>query len=289
MTIPGRPALLLFVVCTARISAIAIPQVLFIDNTHSSIQFSVPFVGVTEVTGNFERFCGTFSLDDNNVQGSSLELFVDAGSINTGLKIRDRDMRVDNLKTATYPIIYFKSETIRLIRPRVYDVSGQLTLHGKSKTVRLILATLGDVINADGGRELGLKLQSVVINRLDFGVMEGSTTVGDSVTISASIRLRDILPYRKDFDVRHPDAPKQTNILHPGKYRTSAGKTIVLISYLGKDFIAFDDNEWEWFAELKSIGPNSYKTRSFPDMIEVRDNQLIFITQDKSEVFYKAE
>ena len=72
----------------------ATPTTLHIDNTHSSIQFTVPFLAISEVTGRFERFCGNFVFDEANIVSSRMDLFIDASSINTGLKIRDRDLIV---------------------------------------------------------------------------------------------------------------------------------------------------------------------------------------------------
>src|SRR5690348_16407334 len=79
------------VICLSVLQSIiasAAPITLHIDNTHSSIQFTVPFFAVSEVAGRFERFCGNLVLDETNMTSSRMELFIDASSINTGLKIR---------------------------------------------------------------------------------------------------------------------------------------------------------------------------------------------------------
>ena len=140
--------------------ASAAPITLHIDNTHSSIQFDIPFMAISEVTGRFERFCGTFVFDEVNMAGSRMELFIDASSINTGLKIRDRDLVEKYLEIKTYPIIYFKSKSVRLTKPKQFEVVGDLRLHGVSKELRITLNTIGDIINGDNAQRTGFQTSS---------------------------------------------------------------------------------------------------------------------------------
>src|SRR5688500_17239811 len=110
-----HPIVVCLFVIVVKITSAA-PLTLHIDNTQSSIQFDIPFMAISEVTGRFERFCGTFVFDEVNMTGSRMELFIDASSINTGLKIRDRDLVEKYLEIKTYPIVYFKSRSVRLIK-----------------------------------------------------------------------------------------------------------------------------------------------------------------------------
>ena len=207
-------------VIVAKITSAA-PLTLHIDNTHSSIQFDIPFMTISEVTGRFERFCGTFVFDEVNMADSRMELFIDASSINTGLKIRDRDLVEKYLEVKKYPIIYFKSRSVRLIKPKQFEVVGDLRLHGVSKDLRLTLNTIGDIINGDNARELGFKLHPLMLNRTDYGIMEGSMgsgSVGDTLTVSAIIRVRDVTPYRKDLDSRYPEKNAAITIPFKGSF-----------------------------------------------------------------------
>ena len=259
--------------------ASAAPVVLHIDNTHSSIQFSVPFMAISEVTGRFERFCGTFVVDDANTSASRVELFIDASSINTGLKIRDRDLVEKYLETKTHPIIYFKSKSVRLTKPKQFEVVGDLRLHGVSKELRIILNTIGDIINSDKARELGFKLQPLALNRTDYGILEGSmgsSSVGDTLTVSAIIRVRDVMPYRNDLDVRYPEKNAATSIPFKGSFHGKSGAHVTLIHDQGNYFLAFSDEEWSWFAQAKIVGPNLFKLLSFSDLVELKPGTIIF-------------
>jgi polyisoprenoid-binding protein YceI len=271
----------------------AAPITLHVDNTHSSIQFTVPFMAISEVTGRFERFCGTFTIDDTNIAASRVELFIDASSINTGLKIRDRDLVEKYLETKTYPIIYFKSKSVRLIKPKEFEVIGDLRLHGVSKELRITLNTIGDIINGDKARELGLKLQPVGLNRTNFGILEGSMgsgSVGDTVTISAIIRVRDVTPYRNDLDARYPEKNAATTIPFKGSFQSNSGAHISLINDAGNYFLAFSDDEWSWFAQAKVVGTNLFKLTSFATLVELKPDAITFTPSgEQPEVLTREE
>jgi polyisoprenoid-binding protein YceI len=277
----------------ATIITSATPITLHIDNTHSSIQFTVPFMAISEVTGRFERFCGTFTVDDADIAASRVELFIDASSINTGLKIRDRDLVEKYLEIKTYPIIYFKSKSVRLIKPKQFEVIGDLRLHGVSKELHIILNTIGDIINGEKARELGFKVQPIAINRTDYGIMEGAMgngSVGDTVTISAIIRVRDVTPYRKDFDTRFPDKDTAPTIPFKGRFQSKSGAHINLINDAGQYFLAFSDDEWSWFAQAKVVGLNLFKLISFGTLVDLKPNAITFTPSgEQPEVFMIEE
>jgi polyisoprenoid-binding protein YceI len=270
----------------------AAPITLHIDNTHSSIQFTVPFLAISEVTGRFERFCGNFVFDEPNITSSRLELFIDASSINTGLKIRDRDLVEKYLETKTYPVIYFKSKSIRLTRPKYYEVTGDLHLHGVSKELRVILTVIGDVINGEKARELGFKLQELKLNRTDYGILEGamgSGSVGDTVTISSVIRVRDVTPYRNGLDTQYPEKKSPVTFPFSGSFKGVAGENIKLIEDKGNYFLAFSDDDWSWFAQAKLVGPDLYKLLSFGTLVEVKSKMILFTKSGEQPTVLTAE
>jgi polyisoprenoid-binding protein YceI len=269
------------------------PITLHIDNTHSSIQFDIPFMAISEVTGRFERFCGTFVFEELNMAASRMELFIDASSINTGLKIRDRDLVEKYLEVKKYPIVYFKSRSVRLIKPKQFEVIGDLRLHGVSQELHIMLNTIGDIINGDNARELGFKLDPLRLNRTEYGIMEGSMgsgSVGDTLTVSAIIRVRDVTPYRKALDVRYPEKNAAITIPFKGSFVGKSGTHINLIKDAGNYFLAFSDDEWSWFAQAKVVGPNLFKLMSFGTLIELKPDAISFIPSgEQPEVLTRDE
>lgn len=275
------------------ITGYAKPITLQIDNTHSSIQFTVPFLGLSEVTGRFERFCGIFVYDETDLSASRMELFIDGSSINTGLKIRDRDLVEKYLQAKNYPIIYFKSKSIRSIKNRQFEVIGDLLLHGITKKLNMVLVAIGDQVNEDQVREMGIKLQGLAINRTLFGVLDqspGSITIGDTVTVSAVIRVRDVTSYRKEIDELYPEKRAQVTVPFGGNFQGRSGEHITLIQDKGNYFIAFSDEDWNWFAQAKVVGTNLYKLLSFSTLIEIKSDKILFTrTGEEPEELMREE
>jgi polyisoprenoid-binding protein YceI len=246
---------------------------------------------VTEVAGNFERFCGTLYFDDEKPTNTKLELFIDASSINTGLKIRDRDLRNEYLQVSIHPMIHFQSTQVKSADKKRFHVKGDLNLHGKTRQVEFNFLIIADIINDDHGREIGLKISPIAINRLDYDVMKdsmGSGTTGDTITVQSTIRVRELLPYRKDFDIKYPDSPLSDQLLL-AKYQSKKGSVIQLISYSGRNFISYDSDDWAWLAELKSVKKNLFKNTSFSNLIEIRGEDVVLINDQTEELYTKAE
>lgn len=278
-----------FVFCVSTVSAA--PVLLHIDNTHSSIQFSVPFMGVTTVNGNFERFCGTMLYNEEKISDSKIELFIDASSINTSLKIRDKDLRNSYLEVKDFPVIYFSSTNVESVDKKNFYVQGVLKLHGKFQTVSFNLSVVGNIINGDNASEIGFNISPFKINRNDFGVMEnsmGTGTVGDTITTTSVVRLRDITPYRTEFDKKHPEETGKPK-LFSGTYRNSKGDVISLLTFETRQFISYNSEDWSWLAELKSIGGNKRKTMSVTHRLEVTDKAVTLFGDDGNQIFEKVK
>jgi hypothetical protein len=210
-----------------------------------------------------------------------LELFIDASSINTGLKIRDRDLIEKYLETKTYPIIYFKSKSVRIASPKQFEVVGDLRLHGVSKELRIILTVIGDIINDEKAREIGFKLHTLMLDRTEYGILEGalgSGSVGDTVTVLSIIRVRDVTPYRQGLDTQYPEKKSPVTFPFSGSFQGVTGERIKLIEDKGNYFLSFSDDEWSWFAQAKLVGTNLYKLLSFSSLVEVKSGMISFTT-----------
>ena len=107
-------------------------------------------------------------------------------------------------------------------------------------------------------------------------------------TVKSTLRVRDLAPYRKEFDARYPDAVRQKRIMQTGKYTSSTGKILLIMNYGERNLMAFID-EWMWLSELKNSGPNTYKSTSFNNSIEIKNPQIIFVSEDGPETFVKTD
>lgn len=179
----------------ALVSAPAFASNWVIDAAHSEIGFSVRHLMVSNVKGKFTKFEGTINLDDKDITKSVVEVSIDANSVDTGLKDRDDHLKSpDFFDTAKNPKLTFKSTKVEKAGKGL-KVTGDLSLHGVTKSVVLnVEEVTGDVKDPWGNVKRGATA-STVINRKDFGLNwnkaleTGGVVVGEEVKISLELEL----------------------------------------------------------------------------------------------------
>ncbi len=83
------------------------------DATHSSIGFSVRHLMISKVRGHFNQWSGTFDYDESDPTRSSLEVRIDAASIDTRDEKRDAHLRSpDFFDVEKFPALGFKSTRV---------------------------------------------------------------------------------------------------------------------------------------------------------------------------------
>ena len=102
-----------------------------IDPDHSSFQFKVRHLTVSNVKGDFTKVKGAVTMDDKDVSNLNVELTIDAASVNTGHAKRDEHLKAsDFFDVAKYPTITFVSKKVIKDGPDRFKVIGDLTIHG---------------------------------------------------------------------------------------------------------------------------------------------------------------
>src|SRR6185295_9491321 len=116
---------------------------------------------------------GTIWIDRANPAASKVELTIKADSVDTAAEGRDKDLRSENFfDVARYPTITFKSTKIEPKGKDAYDVTGDFTMHGVTKTIT-VPVKLGGFMAVKGRRGMGEKAGfeiSFPLNRKDFGI-----------------------------------------------------------------------------------------------------------------------
>ena len=171
----------------------AAPQTYVVDRPHSEADFSVRHM-MSKVTGKFDDFAGTISLDRANPSASSVEFTIKTASVNTGDADRDKHLRTaDFFDAAKNPEITFKSTSIKPSKTKnVYDVTGDLTMRGVTKRVTLPVEFLGFQKDPWGNERAGFALETT-LNRKDYGINwnkaldNGGFLVGDDVKVSIDL------------------------------------------------------------------------------------------------------
>ncbi len=106
-----------------------------IDADHAQVLFVSNHMGFSKTYGWFEKVDGNFAIDDANLAASTVELNLAASSLSTAVKKRDQHLKgPDFLDTKQFPKITFKSESIKKLKDKTYEISGKLTLHGVTNT-----------------------------------------------------------------------------------------------------------------------------------------------------------
>lgn len=162
-----------------------------IDGTHSAAHFSVRHMMVSNVRGDFGKVTGALNIDDKDLTKSTVEATIDASSINTREPKRDGHLKSpDFFDVAKFPTITFKSKKVEAAGAGKLKVTGDLTLHGVTKSVVLDVDGPGPAVNNKRGATATTK-----INRKDFGlgwnkVLEaGGVAVGEEVSVEIDLEL----------------------------------------------------------------------------------------------------
>ena len=158
-----------------------------IDPVHSNALFEVRHLTVNDFIGRFNGVSGTIVFDGENASNSSVEVEIDANSVDTHSQRRDGHIKSpDFLNAAQFPKLTFKSSSVEKTGDNTYQVSGDLTIRGVTKPLSVEVVHVGSADTRMGYRS-GFSA-SFTVNRRDFNVNYGSKEiVSDELTITLNI------------------------------------------------------------------------------------------------------
>jgi polyisoprenoid-binding protein YceI len=186
----SRFAFLLTAVLAMAAAAAAQSGIWQIDPNHSAAQFSVRHLGVSTVRGAFMKVSGSAMYDPADPSKDSVEVTIDASSVDTRVQMRDNDLRSPNfLDVQKYPTITFKSKQAKSAGAGKLQIVGDLTIHGVTKEVTLdVDGPSASIKDPWGNQRIGASA-STKVNRKDFGVSGAPGVVGDDITITIDTEL----------------------------------------------------------------------------------------------------
>jgi polyisoprenoid-binding protein YceI len=192
----SRLALAATLVAALAVPALAATATWQIDPAHTAAGFSVRHMMIATVRGQFKGVTGTVLWDDQDINNSTVDVNIDANTIDTGEPKRDADLKSANfLDVKNYPTITFKSTKIEKISAGKMKVTGNLTIHGVTKQVVLdVEGPSGAVKDPWGNTRVALNATTTV-NRMDYGVKwnakmdSGGMVVGDDVNINIDLEM----------------------------------------------------------------------------------------------------
>lgn len=158
-----------------------------IDQAHSTIGFAVKHLTVSTVRGHFNNFKGTINHDPKDITKSSVEITIEATSVDTGNAKRDEHLRnKDFFEVAKYPQLTFKSKKI-IKRGEQLVAVGPLNMHGVSKEIEIPF-TLSGPVEAFEAMHIGAEGR-LTVNRQDWGMKWGGTLNSGGLLVGNDVQI----------------------------------------------------------------------------------------------------
>ena len=156
-----------------------------VDKSHSNVGFKVKHMMISNVTGQFDDFKGSFEYDETKNVLESLKGTVSVSSINTANEKRDKHLKESDFFAAEQ----FPEITFVLNKVDGEKAFGKLTMRGVTKDVELEVETSGKTIkDTRGNIRVGLTLEGE-INRFDYGIKYNSVLEAGGVAIGEEVKL----------------------------------------------------------------------------------------------------
>jgi polyisoprenoid-binding protein YceI len=167
-----------------------------IDPAHSSAEFKVKHMMISNVKGTLSGLSGVLTEHATDSTLSSVEASVDVATVNTGDAQRDGHLKsADFFDAEKFPKLTFKSTSVTRKAAAEYAVAGDLTIHGVTRPVTFSVEGPSQPGKDPwGNTRIGLTA-TAKINRKDFGLTwntaleTGGFLVGEDVTITLEVQF----------------------------------------------------------------------------------------------------
>jgi polyisoprenoid-binding protein YceI len=167
-----------------------------LDPVHSTAEFKVKHMMISNVKGQFAKITGALTLDESDLSKSRVEASIDTASIETRDAQRDAHLKsADFLDVENFPTLSFKSTSISLVRDGELAAQGDLTIRGVTRKVLFTIeGPTPPAKDPWGNTRVGVSA-TTKINRKDFGLTwnaaleTGGILVGDEVTITLDVQF----------------------------------------------------------------------------------------------------
>ena len=172
-----------------------------LDTSHSEVTFAVRHMMISTVRGKFNKFSGTIDFNEADPAKSTVDVSIDAASIDTRDEKRDGHLKSgDFFDVEKFPALTFKSTRVEKVSDNSGRVYGDLTIRDVTRPVVLDVEYAGQARSPWGTTSAGFSA-TTKINRKDFGLTwnvaleTGGVLVGEDISIAIEAEL-----------VKQPDA-----------------------------------------------------------------------------------
>lgn len=165
-----------------------------IDDTHSSVEFSIKHMMISNVKGQFKSYSGELFFDKKSMKFEKFSGEIDVKSIDTGIEKRDNHLRSDDFfNVKKFPKMIFTMKKYTKIDDEEGKMSGTLKIRDITKDITLDVEIGGVMKDPWGNQRVGFSLTGE-INREDFGLKwnklleTGGVVVGEMVKLNIEIQ-----------------------------------------------------------------------------------------------------
>ena len=162
-----------------------------VDPVHSVVGFSLKHLSISDVTGNFKKFEGSYTVSKADLTDLKATFSIDAASANTGSDQRDGHLKSDDFFNAEkFPTLKFESTSFKKTKGNNYVLSGKLTIRDVTKDVTFNVVYGGSAKDPWGNTKSGFSA-TTVINRFDYNIKYDATglAVGKDVTLNLNLEF----------------------------------------------------------------------------------------------------
>lgn len=163
-----------------------------LDPQHTTVELAVKHMMFTTVRGRFREVDGTIFVDENDAEKSTVEVDIDAASIDTGVADRDAHLRsADFLDVENHPRLTFRSKRIEGATFREgerFRVIGDLTIRGKTMEVTLDAVYQGKGQDPWGGERAGFEA-TTQIDRREWGLRWNQALETGGILVANEVKI----------------------------------------------------------------------------------------------------
>jgi polyisoprenoid-binding protein YceI len=160
-----------------------------VDPTHTRIGFSARHMGIVTVNGQFERAEIQLDYRPGGETDATVEVRIDASSVNTRDERRDADLRSEHfLNSEVYPWLIFTSTAVESVAPDTFRLVGDLTMRDVTRPVSLEVRASKPQSDGHGGEHRGFSMRGR-INRTDWGLTWNVALEAGGLLVSEEIEL----------------------------------------------------------------------------------------------------
>ncbi len=160
-----------------------------LDPTHSEIQFKVKHLVISTVTGSFNAFSSSIKQASADWENAQIEFTAEINSIDTNNNDRDNHLKsAEFFDAEQFPTLNFKSTSFQSKGNNKFELVGDLTIKGTTKSVTMAAELGGEMVDPWGNHKVGFELNGEIV-REEFGLTWNAVTEAGGVVVGPVVKL----------------------------------------------------------------------------------------------------